>query len=82
MTINVDAYNIVDCEWNEWIHGTCSKPCGGGTRNNTREERVPDAYGGKPCEGAAAIDEPCNIQECPGQILFFYNHVSKKISVT
>ena len=60
----------VNCEWNDWIHGTCSKSCGGGTRYNTRNERVSEAHGGKPCEGDATIAEPCEIQKCPGYTLF------------
>ena len=56
----------VDCEWNDWTNGACSKSCGGGIRTNVRTERVSKAHGGKPCEGAASVEENCNAQGCPG----------------
>ena len=70
MLINVCIRNIVDCEWNDWINGTCTKACGGGTRTNVRTEKVPAAYGGEQCDGTAWIKESCNIQECPGNEIF------------
>ena len=38
---------LVNCEWDEWNEGECSKQCGGGKRTNTRAPRVNAAYGGK-----------------------------------
>ena len=63
-------YDIVDCEWNEWIIGTCSSSCGGGTRTNTRSKNVSAEYEGDECEGTTSITESCNVQECPGNKLF------------
>ena len=63
-------YDIVDCKWNDWTIGTCSKTCGGGIRTNTRTEKVAAAYGGIKCNGFASIEENCNSQGCPGDIIF------------
>ena len=61
---------LVNCVWNEWNEGECSKQCGGGKRTNTRAPRVNAAYGGKECIGTSSIEESCNTQECPGNIDF------------
>ena len=57
---------VVDCEWNAWNNGTCTKSCGGGSRNNTRTEKTSVAFGGDKCVGPASIIEACNAKECPG----------------
>ena len=57
----------VDCKWNDWINGTCTKTCGGGSRTNTRTENVTAAHGGKACVGNASSEEICSVQPCPGQ---------------
>ena len=59
----------VHCEWNDWVIGECSKDCGGGTRTNTRTEKLSADHGGDACDGASSIEESCNIQECPGKII-------------
>ena len=59
-------HNVVDCEWNDWKVGDCTKSCGEGTRNYTRTEKVSAAYGGKKCDGPALMEKFCNIQDCPG----------------
>ena len=71
MLINVYIRNIVDCEWNDWINGTCTKSCGGGTRTNTRTKKVSAAHGGEDCDGPAAIKDSCNVQNCPGNEIFY-----------
>ena len=71
MLLNIYIRNIVDCEWNDWINGTCTKSCGRGTRTNTRTKKVPAAYGGEQCDGVAAIEESCNVQKCPGNEIFY-----------
>ena len=58
----------IDCEWNDWELGMCSKPCGGGTRTNTRTKKSEEENGGK-CEGENTVEEPCNAQSCPGKSL-------------
>ena len=58
--------STVDCEWDSWRIGTCSKECGGGKRTNLREVKIEAANGGKNCSGGPTIIEDCNIEECPG----------------
>ena len=62
---------IVHCEWNDWETGKCSEACGGGSRTNTRTEKVSAAHGGNDCNGTSSIHESCNVQECPGKEVFF-----------
>ena len=57
----------VDCEWNEWQMGGCSKTCGGGTRSHIRTKKVKEMYGGI-CEGESTVSESCFTQDCPGSI--------------
>lgn len=59
----------VNCEWNEWTSENCSKTCGGGTRTKTRTKKVEEAYGGS-CEGKHVFQEPCNVEDCSGTIIF------------
>ena len=60
----------IDCEWNEWQIGECSKTCGGGTRSNNRTKKVEEMHGGI-CEGESAVSESCLTQDCPGSISGF-----------
>ena len=60
----------INCEWNEWQIGECSKTCGGGTRSNNRTKNVEEMHGGV-CEGESTVNEPCNTQDCPGSISGF-----------
>ena len=57
----------VNCEWDNWVVGECSKICGGGERTNTRDKKTREAHGGLECSGSATITEQCNIQECPSK---------------
>ena len=59
--------SIVNCKWNEWEIGDCSKTCGVGTRTNTRTKKVEEKNGGL-CEGESTLSESCNLQNCPGNI--------------
>ena len=63
-------YDKVDCEWNEWITGTCSSLCGGGIRTNTRSRNISAEHDGEDCHGTTSITESCNVHECPGNALF------------
>ena len=65
---NQKLATAIDCEWNDWELGMCSKPCGGGTRTNTRTKKSEEENGGK-CEGENTVEEPCNAQSCPGKSL-------------
>ena len=51
----------------EWQIGECSLTCGGGTRTNTRKEKVSANHGGDECHGLTNITESCNVDECPGK---------------
>ena len=48
--------------WHEWTN--CTRYCGGGTRNRTR-----DCEEEKICDGAREEQEYCNTQECQGSII-------------
>ena len=62
----IPIYGIVDCKWNDWIIGGCTKSCGGGIRTNTRTKNATSAHGGKECDGVSFAEERCNEQNCPG----------------
>ena len=70
---NICIHIAVDCEWNDWIHGTCSKSCEGGVRKNTRGVKIEDAHGGNECKGDASMVESCNLQKCPGYKTVYLN---------
>ena len=62
----------VDCQWNSWKNGKCSKTCGGGTQTNTRTIKVEAAHGGKPCTSESSIHKYCNTNKCPGTLTDSY----------
>ena len=64
--ITLPLYQKVDCEWEEWNIGYCSKPCGGGSRINYREKIKEENFGGI-CQGKTDMEEECNTQPCPGK---------------
>ena len=66
-TIPYLMFNSVDCEWGQFEIGECSQTCGGGMRTNTRSHIVTAEHGGVECLGPNAVNETCNIQECPGK---------------
>ena len=66
-------FNKVDCEWDEWAVGACSKSCGGGTRTNKRSPKIEADFGGSNCTGASNITEDCNIIPCPGNFLVSFS---------
>ena len=66
MSLSLLQY-LVDCEWEEWKVGECSKTCGGGHRTNTRSKRIREAHGGLECSGSATITEQCNVKDCPSK---------------
>ena len=61
----MDAQISVNCEWNDWQYGECSKTCGGGYRTNNRTKRIEEAFGGV-CDGESTAIEDCNKISCPG----------------
>ena len=59
--------DMVDCEWEEWRIGECSKTCGGGERINIRNKKIDATNGGKECSGNSTVTDSCNKIECPGK---------------
>ena len=55
---------LVDCQWGHWIHGECSKTCGGGVQTNQREKITEALFGGEECVGEATEEKECNVLEC------------------
>ena len=55
---------LVNCVWNDWQIGECSKTCAGGKRTNSRTKKVQEAHGGT-CTGKDNFEEECNTQKCP-----------------
>ena len=55
---------LVDCQWGNWIHGECSKTCGGGVQTNQRKKITEALFGGEECVGDATEEKECNVQEC------------------
>ena len=47
----------------EW--STCSKTCGGGEKNRTRQVEIPASNGGEDCAGEATQTDTCNTHWCP-----------------
>ncbi|BFZ06753.1 hypothetical protein BsWGS_09792 [Bradybaena similaris] len=51
--------------WSDWMGWTrCTKPCGAGLRERTRECQR-QLYGGKACQGDPVEKEECNPLACP-----------------
>ena len=57
----------IDCEWDDWRIGECSKTCGGGERINIRNKKSEATNGGKECSGTSTLTVLCNKNECPGK---------------
>ena len=55
----------MDCEWDDWVEGDCSRTCGAGQQNNTRVKLVEEANGGT-CTGESSNVTSCLVSECPG----------------
>ena len=62
--------STVNCQWDEWVIGKCSKTCGTGKRTNTRTKLVVEKNGGI-CTGAPTNTETCNTKKCPGTIILY-----------
>ena len=59
----------VDGDWSDWLCTPCSKSCGGGVSNCTRQCNNPAAScGGLTCPGPDTKEETCNTQECGNEL--------------
>ena len=72
---------VVDCEWTDWINGTCTKTCGGGKMIGNRTHEKSAANGGQNCTGPSSIEDDCNIQDCPGFRIFLKKYLIQPIPV-
>ena len=59
----------VDGKWGVFSSWSkCTKSCGGGIQERSRECNNPaPAHGGKNCEGEAKETRACGVVKCPGQ---------------
>ena len=57
---------LVDCQWDKWKTGECSKTCGGGKLFIERKKITEASNGGKECSGNSTIIHECNVEHCPG----------------
>ena len=67
ISAQISSRAAVDCEWDDWRIGECSKTCGGGERTNIRNKITEATDGGEECSGTSTSTESCNTQECPGE---------------
>ena len=64
--VKVSTPTPIHGKWSSWKQGTCNKPCGGGTRTDTRTCSNPSPqHGGNPCSGYSTQTVSCNTQACP-----------------
>jgi hypothetical protein len=61
--------DTVDGGWSEWVVSACSKTCGAGSMNRTRQCNSPvPGTNGSDCAGDATETIACNMDACPGEI--------------
>ena len=65
--VNYSLFLAVQCVWDDWNIGACSKSCGTGTRTNNRTKLIVESGGGN-CTGQHTETEVCGVTECPGNI--------------
>ena len=63
----------VDCTWSSWSDWTsCSKTCGGGIKEKSRQVQTPAENGGSRCPKSDRLSRiACNEHDCPGIILSY-----------
>ena len=60
---------VVDCLWSTWSDWTpCSKTCGDGVKDKSRQVQTPAQNTGAPCNGPTRQVKSCNDQDCPGKL--------------
>ena len=58
---------VVNCQWEDWNSGDCSKSCGLGQMTKTRVKALVEAHGGT-CSGDTTSTEACNTHSCAGML--------------
>ena len=66
---------LVNGNWGDWMEwSVCSKTCGEGLKNRSRECNNPQPmFGGRVCLGYNTQLENCKDTECPGEISEVWN---------
>ena len=69
--------SAVHCKWGEWDldSGECSKECGVGEKNITREKLVVEEHGGN-CTGHNYKTVECNPDPCPSNKIYTTHFLS------
>ena len=66
----LNIFISVDGKWSEWAKwSSCTKTCGGGTRERKRNCQQPK-FGGLSCQGNKKQIQKCNMQSCLSKYLF------------
>ena len=56
---------LVDCQWSSWSRwSACSRTCGTGTREKSRQVLTSAKNGGDSCQGPSRQTERCNLGSC------------------
>ena len=63
-------FYLVDCVWNDWVTGTCSKTCGHGILVDTRDKLQEAMFNGTECDGEPTRQTNCSIADCPSIDMF------------
>ena len=78
-------HSPIDCQWDDWRIGECSKTCGGGQRLNIRNRKIEAANGGKDCLGRSTETVGCYEGDCPGKsfhLKMLKMRIRKNIDIT
>ena len=66
--ISTHNSDVTDCKWGAWGQWKyCSKSCGNGSQERTRNKVAYAKNGGKKCVGNNRETRPCKIRECSGK---------------
>ena len=72
----------VDCSWNSWHSwNSCTKSCGGGTKQRTRTSNNA-VCGGAACIGYAVEQTDCNTHCCAGKSFLASNMTKNFLSIS
>ena len=74
------TYVLVNCLWSSWSDwSSCSKTCGGGVKERSKQVKTPAQNGGSQCQGSAKQTDSCNDQTCLGKfknLLYFQKKIT------